>query len=608
MVSRNDPCTCGSGKKYKKCCGKTNVVDMNVMIDEELDLIIEGFAEEGLGPREYGAIDSRLHKWTSALRNLFEPELIEALAMDTYIYFEEGTLWTNYIKKQIKKQKRSKIIEVLTEWQHPFLLLGKIVTQTGHSVTLRDEITGETHTINGDQVEEESHIGKWLFGIVMPDSRRGPTGLIGTDGLIFIPEYDSGLVDQLIQKLKESEHDYLSMYQLFAKKINHFDFKPIQQEVLDLTQQFLMKYQYDPQLMMSLLTGFLLNNELKAKKSSAVVAGAIQVGYDLDILSPPIMTMKELANYFDVSSTTLAKYRNQITEFLMEEIAKEKAEERATFKSPSILVDIGTDPRGTEQFMWEMLMRSKQQDFDAVEELNAYMIEKMKEEYKPINNHERAQLLCYQAYAADSVQERVQLTKKAEKFDSKLADVHLLLAEQSDHVVVQENHYLKALQSSSKHYDDSYDDAGKYVLNRPYLRALFAYSTWLMTQNQEKEALDYLYRILEINPSDQQGVRYIMVRAYAKLGLFEKAYDLLDEIKPHDDDAITHYLEMAIEKMETKEKTSKVALVHGEKLNPHVQKMLKGGMKPGVFPQSLIIQPGNQDEAKLIYWLVYGIL
>ena len=23
-VGRNDPCPCGSGKKYKKCCGKNN--------------------------------------------------------------------------------------------------------------------------------------------------------------------------------------------------------------------------------------------------------------------------------------------------------------------------------------------------------------------------------------------------------------------------------------------------------------------------------------------------------------------------------------------------------------------------------------------------------
>ena len=24
VVGRNDPCPCGSGKKYKKCCGKDN--------------------------------------------------------------------------------------------------------------------------------------------------------------------------------------------------------------------------------------------------------------------------------------------------------------------------------------------------------------------------------------------------------------------------------------------------------------------------------------------------------------------------------------------------------------------------------------------------------
>ncbi|HCW53605.1 MAG TPA: hypothetical protein DG753_07705 [Clostridium sp.] len=30
LVGRNDPCPCGSGKKYKKCCGKNgNVVQLN---------------------------------------------------------------------------------------------------------------------------------------------------------------------------------------------------------------------------------------------------------------------------------------------------------------------------------------------------------------------------------------------------------------------------------------------------------------------------------------------------------------------------------------------------------------------------------------------------
>ncbi|WP_349291374.1 SEC-C metal-binding domain-containing protein, partial [Planococcus beigongshangi] len=26
MVGRNDPCPCGSGKKYKKCCGREEAV------------------------------------------------------------------------------------------------------------------------------------------------------------------------------------------------------------------------------------------------------------------------------------------------------------------------------------------------------------------------------------------------------------------------------------------------------------------------------------------------------------------------------------------------------------------------------------------------------
>ena len=99
MVGRNDPCTCGSGKKYKKCCGKANVVDISTVIDEELDRILNGFVNEGLGPREYGEIESRLRKWNSELRDVFEPELIDALATETYFYMDRVDVWQSYLKK-----------------------------------------------------------------------------------------------------------------------------------------------------------------------------------------------------------------------------------------------------------------------------------------------------------------------------------------------------------------------------------------------------------------------------------------------------------------------------------------------------------------------------
>jgi len=580
---------------------------MNVMIDEELDLIIAGFAEEGLSPREYGVMDSRLRNWTSALRDIFEPQLIEVLAMDTYIYFENGDLWTNYIKKQIGKQRRSKIKEVLNEWQHPFLLLGKIVTQTGHSVTLRDEITGETHTINGDPAEEESHVGKWLFGIVLPDSRSGPKGLIGTDGLIFIPEFDSYLVDQLIQKLKSSEQNYLDMYQLFVKERNNVDFTPFQQEVLELATQFLTQYQFKQDMVMNILTAFLIEQTVKAKKASAVAAGAIQVAIDFGLIEPTRITQKEIAAHFNVSSTTLVKYRDQMTEFVVKKFAQLESEEPELYGGPSIVTEMGTDPRATERFMWEMVMRTQHQSFDTFESLNTFMTDDMNAQYKPVNDQEHAQLLCYQAYEANSDEKRHEYTLKAEKLDSDLADVHLLKAEQSEGYVVKENHYLKAIRAASKNLDESFDEAWNFVLNRPYLRARFSYGTWLMSQNRYEEALDQFQTILKINPVDHQRVRWLIVRALIQLGLHEEALNMLFIINPDFDDVFSYYFELAIAKKVTKQKVSK-ELLENFQLNPYIKDLLKEGQHPGTFPRSLNLELGNRDEAKLVYWLVYGLL
>ena len=36
-IGRNDPCPCGSGKKYKKCCGAAG--DSGVIINPDLDYI-----------------------------------------------------------------------------------------------------------------------------------------------------------------------------------------------------------------------------------------------------------------------------------------------------------------------------------------------------------------------------------------------------------------------------------------------------------------------------------------------------------------------------------------------------------------------------------------
>lgn len=53
MVGRNDPCPCGSGKKYKKCCGREETVDLQQVVDAELESVLVDFAEQGLEPKEF---------------------------------------------------------------------------------------------------------------------------------------------------------------------------------------------------------------------------------------------------------------------------------------------------------------------------------------------------------------------------------------------------------------------------------------------------------------------------------------------------------------------------------------------------------------------------
>lgn len=46
MVGRNDPCPCGSGKKYKKCHGKENTMDLQEVVETELAIISRRFIDE----------------------------------------------------------------------------------------------------------------------------------------------------------------------------------------------------------------------------------------------------------------------------------------------------------------------------------------------------------------------------------------------------------------------------------------------------------------------------------------------------------------------------------------------------------------------------------
>ena len=309
-----------------------------------------------------------------------------------------------------------------------------------------------------------------------------------------------------------------------------------------------------------------------------------------------------------MSSVTVSKYRDQVGDFMMTTLAQANKEDSERLASPEYSTDMGTDPRGTERFMWEMVKRTQQQSFETVESMNAFLSGKMNEEYEPVNKEEQAQVLCYKAYEAETEELRVQFANEAAAIQPELADVHLLMAEQSTQKVKQENHYLKAILAGLKVTDLSIDQAWGNVLNRPYLRALFSYGAWLMTEKRHKEALEHFQHILDVNPEDHQEVRWLMAAAYVDLGLSVEAKRVLYEIDSDNHQAIFYYMERAIDRSESDLASNSTDSIYGENLNKHVNSMVAEGKDPGLFPRTLNLQSGRKDEAELIYWLISGLI
>ena len=70
MVGRNDPCPCGSGKKYKKCCESKETFSIEEAQAEELERILQTFYEEYPERRdvsEYLDVSEKMERTTGYL-------------------------------------------------------------------------------------------------------------------------------------------------------------------------------------------------------------------------------------------------------------------------------------------------------------------------------------------------------------------------------------------------------------------------------------------------------------------------------------------------------------------------------------------------------------
>lgn len=147
----------------------------------------------------------------------------------------------------------------------------------------------------------------------------------------------------------------------------------------------------------------------------------------------------------------------------------------------------------------------------------------------------RAQELIYDAWETADPMERVSMAKQALKLSPDCADAYSLLAEET----AQTSHealklYVDAAAAAQRTLDPSVfkDDLGHFwglIETRPFMRAQQGIADCLMEAGRFVEAVDVLQQMLELNTSDSQGMRYLLMSVLFELddvaardGLFQR--------------------------------------------------------------------------------------
>lgn len=323
MIGRNDPCLCGSGKKYKKCCeGKQQVTTEKVFLDE-VEHVLQTFYNVYPEKKDIKDYLDIVSEWSPKLNSHLQRELIEAVALDDFFFHKRADIWTSYIKRTIKKMIRPKMVELLNDWNRPSLFIGEVVA-------IEEKYFKAVHALTKEELyirRESNRVipeGMQVFSFLLPDGSEVDNQFLAVSTLIFFPTNYKQAFDNFASQFDGTNNSVEQFLQdnhlefwvsLVDSGYSGEEYTSFEIEVVDLAKQFLEeKNIVAPQLLVS-LEDYLVEKKPKARKPAAIAAGAIRFAQERNLINGMTFTIKEIAESFGVSSSSLNKYYQELLEY-----------------------------------------------------------------------------------------------------------------------------------------------------------------------------------------------------------------------------------------------------------------------------------------------------
>ncbi len=173
-VGRNEPCPCGSGKKYKKCCEKENVVNIDALVNQELD-VLQAQLYDFIATTQSTEMEESYHHYLAKMDLMkADPDIYEMAFVSWYGATQkdaEGVrLIDRFIDKQLTTVTRPQTGEILESWKNIRVTAGTVEKIDDQTLHVKEVLTGEELVITEKfgKLEENS----FFLGLLLPNGEK----------------------------------------------------------------------------------------------------------------------------------------------------------------------------------------------------------------------------------------------------------------------------------------------------------------------------------------------------------------------------------------------------------------------------------------------------
>lgn len=628
-VSRNDLCPCGSGKKYKRCCGAGEAVSITQMIESEIDELQKQLVHFAL--INYGAeLQEDFEGVEAAFQfdNEEESEFYQFVHTIWFSFFqplEDGeTIIEKFIASEVRKIKRPKLKQILQSWTGAKAIAGEVMDLSGNKLMVVDGLTREKLDIIIVDQSTEIEKGSFFIGIIVPFEQNfvffpAPfdlQDLSPEDAFEFIEVsshragYESAeefFTDFFIQVMNE-----LPMIDGIVD-IENMDWPDqIYKEVAETFQERLELLDIPtPIVEMGVVLWFQFCQKKKKRIQNANLYVAA-LHYLVSTLVPMenSYSQKELADLYGVSKSGFSSIYREMAEVLSEEISEiigaiEDDDEMDMYEEPFVQFNPKNGPMETERILQEVLAEVESKNFENIDEINEFINKKINSPAPralPKGKKEQARQLIYDAFEAKGKQ-RYMLAQEALNLNPNCVDAFSILAEKAGSLEEKEQLFEKGMRAGEKELGKAFfkENKGQFwgmIETRPFMRAKHQYAEALSFLGKMNEACKQFEEILELNPNDNQGVRYELFVVYMEQGEYKKASQLLQQYEEETTNGLYNKLLLEVHENGLSEKAVKL-LKKAKKENKHVVAFLTGKKH---LPKQMPDYYGFGDENEAIVY------